>query len=80
MYQIWIKTDRFGSCGVGAKSIHDNRVVDCEKIYPSQMCYRVTAMDENGAILICTRTEAKQNDWSIIGEFPAANGALKRGY
>lgn len=80
MYQIWIKTDRFGSCGVGANSIHADSVVDCEKIYPSQMCYRVTAQDENGDIHICTRTEARENGWTILGEFPTANGNLKRGY
>lgn len=72
-FTITISTDTEGRTYVGAA----NRPADLaseERIYPSQMAYRVTFRSE-GRVVIGTRTEARAEGAAIIAAFPRANGA-----
>jgi CTP-dependent riboflavin kinase len=72
-YPITISTDSEGNAYVGAKS-RPAQVVSEEKIYPSQMAYRVTFRTREGNITIGTRTEARAEGAEIIAAFPRSNG------
>lgn len=76
-YQIWIGADKDGRCLIGASKMQ-NKAVAVEKIYPSQMEYRVTAKRADGSVTVTTPNTAKQLGCVIIERFPRADGRLGR--
>jgi hypothetical protein len=76
-YPITISADNQGNAYVGAKS-RPAQVVSEQRIYPSQMAYRVTFRRRDGRVTIGTRTEARQEGAAIIAAFPRANAAHSR--
>lgn len=80
-YQIMISTDSNAVPMVGAHMMRaaqrDGTIADWERIFPSQMAYRIVASTDDGP-RIMTRTEARELGYPVLSTFPAANGSLGR--
>lgn len=75
-YQMTIGCDINGAPLIGARACRDCDAVDTDRIYPSQMEYRIVARLGRGAPVIMTRTEARELGLPIIAEFPRADGSM----
>jgi len=67
-YAIWIGTNNNGSPLIGAAAC-DAYGDRFEKIFGSQFPHRVTARKEDGEVVICTPTEAKQQGYDVLRYF-----------
>ena len=75
MYKILIGTTD-GVPRIGAASAHDCAITD--KVWPSQLRYRVTARTAEGQIIITTATQARKIGATVIAAFPRADHAHSR--